>query len=120
MNKPLFLCYTLGLSLILPAYATPKPEPIIPGTLIPASAHKPAYPAQSIDEREEGSVTLKLMVDAQGTVTDVQLVKSSGFPRLDRSASKTAQTYRYTPASQGQKAVPFQHRQSFHFNIPIR
>ncbi len=122
MRKPAYLTllYALGLSLILSACTATKPGPIVPGTLIPATMRTPPYPPQSLENEEVGSLTLMLRVDTKGKVTDVRLVKSSGFPRLDRSALKTVQAFRFTPATQGKKAIPFQYKQTIHFSLPTR
>ena len=44
------------------------------------------YPAQSLFQSEQGTVGLKISLDEQGSVSDVAVVKSSGFPRLDEAA----------------------------------
>lgn len=46
----------------------------------------PAYPLQSKHLHEQGEVTLRVELDAQGKVSDVAILKSSGFTRLDEAA----------------------------------
>jgi TonB family protein len=41
------------------------------------------YPKQSLKNHEEGKCTLAFFIEADGTVLAAQLLKSSGFPRLD-------------------------------------
>jgi protein TonB len=41
------------------------------------------YPKQSLKNHEEGKCTLAFFIEADGTVPAAQLLKSSGFPRLD-------------------------------------
>ena len=41
------------------------------------------YPKQSLKTHEEGKCTLAFFIEADGTVPAAQLLKSSGFPRLD-------------------------------------
>ena len=53
------------------------------------------YPAQARRNREQGTVTLKLMLDDRGTAERVSLVKGSGSSLLDRAASKGAKSVRY-------------------------
>ena len=55
----------------------------------------PAYPSQSIDDGEEGTVVMDLLVDPSGQVTEVKVTKSSGYSRLDRAAQKGARAGHY-------------------------
>jgi TonB family protein len=41
------------------------------------------YPKQSLKNHEQGKCTLAFFIDADGTVPAAQLLRSSGFPRLD-------------------------------------
>ena len=67
---------------------------------------QPPYPARSIENGEEGSVRLRVTVEADGKPSAVNLVKSSGYPALDRSALKTVkEQYRFIPATQNNVAV---------------
>jgi protein TonB len=60
----------------------------------PKTAGKPAfivrprapYPPESRAAGEQGVVILRITVNAQGRPTDVRVVGSSGYPRLDRAA----------------------------------
>lgn len=49
---------------------------------------KPDYPAISRRLGEEGTVILNAEIDGTGTILRTELVKSSGFPRLDRAAAE--------------------------------
>ncbi len=76
---------------------------------------KPPYPRASRRRREEGTVLLRIFVNADGTVGEVVLLKSSGFSRLDQSAMTTVQGWKLIPARRGnepfaawyQLVVPF-------------
>jgi TonB family protein len=57
-----------------------------------------AYPAASIRAQEEGTVTVTVCTDSAGKVSNVQLVKSSGFERLDAATLKFLPRSRFTPA----------------------
>src|SRR5687767_13943891 len=46
----------------------------------------PVYPAASRREGEEGAGLFRVLVDERGRPIDVQVMKSSGFPRLDEAA----------------------------------
>lgn len=54
----------------------------------PAFITKPSasYPVESRTAGEEGTVTLRITVDSRGRPTDVVVLVSSGFSRLDRAA----------------------------------
>ena len=41
------------------------------------------YPKQSLKDHEQGKCSLAFFIQADGTVSAAQLLKSSGFPRLD-------------------------------------
>lgn len=80
-------------------------EPVfIPPRLGPGAA-EPAYPPGSRWDREQGRVTLQLVVRADGRVAAVRVIRSSGFPRLDRAARETALRWRLQPARRGGEAV---------------
>ena len=79
---------------------------------------KPPYPAFSKDAGEEGVVTLSAMVEANGRPSSVDVVKSSGYSRLDRSARDTVlNQYRFTPATQGGQAIRHRYRFDIRFNL---
>ena len=65
----------------------------------------PIYPMLSRRLGEEGSITLRVHVSAEGKPTQVSVLKSSGFDRLDDSALKTVQRWRFVPASRGGDAI---------------
>lgn len=66
---------------------------------------KPVYPALSRERQEEGTVMLKVMVEASGQASSVALHRSSGYPRLDRAAQDAVQRWRFVPARRGDAAV---------------
>lgn len=64
-----------------------------------------AYPLMSTALGEEGDTTLHFTIKTDGSVADVQVVKSSGSPRLDEAAVEGARSWRYVPAMQNGKPV---------------
>ena len=63
---------------------------------------KPSYPSLSRRRGEEGTVRLNILVNPDGSVARLELVKSSGHPRLDRAAIDTVQSsWKFEPARQG-------------------
>jgi protein TonB len=69
----------------------------------PAFITKPsaAYPVESRMAGEEGSVTLRITVDSRGRPSDVSVIVSSGFPRLDRAAVEGGRRCRIRNAERG-------------------
>ena len=59
------------------------------------------YPAESRQAREEGTVVLRITVDACGRPTHVIIIKASGFSRLDRAAIEGAWRCRIRNAKAG-------------------
>lgn len=64
------------------------------------------YPPQSRRLGEEGVTQVRLYVLADGSIGDVQVVKSSGFPRLDEQAVKKLKRWRVNPGTEDGKPVP--------------
>jgi protein TonB len=54
----------------------------------------PRYPEQAYQRGWHGTVLLRLEIDAKGTVTQVSVVQSSGFPVLDAEALNTVRQWR--------------------------
>ena len=109
------------------AVATTKPPPAAPTpsatppTRIetklppPVNGRRPAllrqksaavYPAAAWAKGVEGDVNLKLLVGADGTVSDVQVVSSSGVIDLDQAAVTAARAYLFEPALQNDRPIP--------------
>ncbi len=65
----------------------------------------PEYPAISRMLREEGRVTLRVHVTAEGKPDAIQLFRSSGHERLDQAASEVVLRWRFIPAKAGHENV---------------
>lgn len=76
----------------------PSPNPAIPHVIV-------YYPplAQRLDE--QGTVILKVLVLANGTVGDVEVVRSSGYTQLDAAALVEVGAWAYIPAIQNHRPV---------------
>lgn len=59
---------------------------------------KVAYPIESLRNREQGTVTLRVLVSAAGLVQMVEIEKSSGYLRLDRAARDAVKGWSFHPA----------------------
>jgi bla regulator protein BlaR1 len=69
------------------------------------SCAKPLYPAEDLNAKHEGVVTLGFLVSANGKVLDAQARKSSGYAGLDESARVALSKCSFKPAMQGDKPV---------------
>ena len=91
-----------------PASAVSAP-PVKTGVYIPAEYAatnvKPAYPAMSKRYGEQGTVVLRVLVNADGTAGQVEIRTSSGYPLLDESARTAVQRWRFHPATSDGKPV---------------
>lgn len=77
-----------------------------PGYGQPGHANaRPRYPWLSRQKGEQGRVVLRVSVDMNGRTTEVMVVQSSGFGRLDRAARRAVESWRFTPAHRGGRDV---------------
>ena len=58
----------------------------------------PGYPHASAALGEQGLVVLRMTIGADGLVSAVDLLQSSGYPRLDEAALAAIAKWRFTPA----------------------
>lgn len=97
------------------AKAVPVSAPVLNAT-----AHynaPPVYPQLSRKLREQGTVVLELTVLVNGTVADVIVLQSSGYPRLDQAALNAVQHWRYQAARRGDTAIDYRYRQRVAFSL---
>lgn len=62
------------------------------------SCAKPEYPSEALARRLEGTVTLRFLVDTDGSVAEALVAKSSGDTSLDEAARVAIAKCRFTPA----------------------
>lgn len=65
----------------------------------------PVYPAQSRQLSEQGKVLLRVLVNADGSVAQVTLRKTSGYERLDSTALETVKQWRFVPAKRAAQPI---------------
>ena len=100
-----------------PAPAPAPPAP--PSVQLPSSNAdylqnpKPAYPPLSKRLGEQGKVTVRVLIGADGVPQKAELRQSSGFDRLDQAALNTVLKWRYVPGKRGGVA------EEMWFNVPI-
>jgi periplasmic protein TonB len=66
---------------------------------------EPSYPPISRRMGEEGQVQLRVLVDESGKPKDVQVLKGSGFSRLDAAAMEAVRKWRFKAATDGTKNI---------------
>ena len=98
--------------------ATPKEctrKDIVP----PKELRQPSvqYPPISRDNGEEGTVTLLLAVQPDGSVSDIRIARSSGHQRLDATAQKALRNIKLQPATCHGKPIAVRMRKSITFKI---
>lgn len=74
----------------------------------------PAYPRMSRRMGEQGTVLVRVFINAEGRAEKAEIRTSSGYARLDEAALETVQRWRYIP---GQRAGQ---PEAMWFNVPIR
>jgi periplasmic protein TonB len=82
-------------------------EPVHEAQYQSASLRNPApsYPPLSRRFGEEGRVVLRVLVSLAGEALTVELLTSSGHPRLDEAARRMVATWRFIPAQRGQETL---------------
>ena len=98
--------------------ATPKectPKDIRP----PKELRRPSvqYPPASQDNGDEGTVTLLLAVQTDGSISDIRIARSSGYQRLDAAAQKALRNIKLQPATCHGKPIAMRMHYSFTFEL---
>jgi protein TonB len=90
------------------APAPPAPAPVTspPKPLNSHAVGANDYPPISIRLSEQGIVTVRYLVNAEGNVDEAQVTSSSGKERLDEAAIRMVKRWRFKPALQEGKPVP--------------
>ncbi|MBL8955937.1 MAG: TonB-dependent receptor [Myxococcaceae bacterium] len=75
------------------------------------------YPPQALEQRLEGTATLKVTIEADGRVGDIDVVESAGS-LLDDAATKAMRQWRFQPATRGGEPTAAIVRVPFRFDLP--
>lgn len=78
----------------------------------------PDYPLELACAGLGGKAVLKVVVGVEGKPTDVQLVSSSGQPKLDASAQQRVREWVFKPATRNGQAVPWTIQVPVNFTVP--
>jgi periplasmic protein TonB len=93
---------------IVEAVPAPEAPPVVTAARFDAdylSNPKPEYPSTSRRLGEEGKVTLRVHVSAEGGPLGVEIKHSCGFLRLDEAAKSAVERWRFVPAKRGTETV---------------
>ena len=71
----------------------------------PVARIQPEYPPQAFRNHEEGTVLVRVDVDANGTATNSAVVNRSGSRELDRAAMDAVRKWQFKPALKDGKAI---------------
>ncbi len=77
----------------------------------------PIYPELAKKAGIEGTTSLQMLVDIDGSVTQVKILKSSGNQMLDAAAVAAARASRFTPAKQRDRFVRVWMSRRFEFRL---
>jgi periplasmic protein TonB len=109
-----------------PPPAPPAPAPVTPAPPPPAKVELPSskadylhnpppdYPRMSKRLGEQGKVVVKVLIGEDGRAQKVELLTTSGFERLDKSAMEAAMRWRYVPGKRGGVA------EAMWYQVPIQ
>ena len=75
------------------------------------------YPPYSKKNNEEGRVVVRMIVDETGSVRDVALLQSSGFPRLDKAGVDIARDFKFKPSYLSGKPAAISTNLMIKFNL---
>ncbi|TFW20851.1 energy transducer TonB [Massilia arenosa] len=64
-----------------------------------AKSCKAEYPKASLMNEEQGTVTMSFLVNADGSVAESKLEKTSGFKNLDKAALKAIAACKFKPGT---------------------
>ena len=115
--KNIILIFAAALALSA-CRATPKEctrKDIVP----PKELRRPSvqYPPASQNDGDEGTVTLLLAVQTDGSISDIRIARSSGYQRLDAAAVRSLRQAKFQPATCHGKPIAVRIHQSFIFKI---
>jgi protein TonB len=97
-------------AVVVPVAPPPEPPraPVVPRVRTDAAyLHNPSpsYPMAARRRGDQGTVTVKVLVTAEGMPANVSLEKTSGYAALDEAAVSAVRSWRFVPAREGTQAV---------------
>ncbi|MDG3440658.1 TonB family protein [Nitrospirillum amazonense] len=113
------LCLVLMPAAAGAADQTAQPDPAKP-RLDLASFKQPDYPPESAHAGEEGRVGVSVQCQADGSVTDPQVVEPSGYARLDNAVLSVVPGLRCFPGHDAQTGEVVTGPAKFRYNFKLR
>ncbi len=82
------------------AVSVDERKSVVSSTALPQLIKRvePEYPEEAKRKGWQGKVFLRALVDTNGKVTDVEIMRSSGYPCLDSAAIEAAKKFEFKPA----------------------
>ena len=99
--------------------AVPVEAPVVPPRTDASQLNNPApqYPPISRRLGEEGRVLIDVYILPNGTVGEIKLQRSSGYPKLDAAALSAVKNWKYVPARRGNTPIPYWYVQPISFTL---
>ena len=72
--------------------------PIVENATFKGRRNPPDYPQRALMLKQEGVVLLKALIGKSGDINDIQIITSSGYAILDKSAIKAVRTWQFEPS----------------------
>ena len=116
--KNIILIFAAALALSACQTTAPKEctrKDIVP----PKELRRPSvqYPPASQNNGNEGTVTLRFLVQPDGSVSDIQIARSSRYRRLDAAAQRNLRQAKFQPATCHGKPIAMRIHYSFTFEL---
>ncbi|HEX7319008.1 MAG TPA: TonB family protein [bacterium] len=86
----------------------PSPKPVDLDSNTPpvmSDSHPPTLLDEQGEPIKEGECFIKALIDLDGSVLDIKITKSSGYPKLDSTAIELVRQWKFYPAKQNGKPV---------------
>lgn len=78
---------------------------------------KPEYPPEAQEMKQQGTVVLRVMIDARGNVSDAAIKQSSGHVLLDQAALRTVRRWKVEPDTTAGVPVGAEAEQVINFEL---
>ena len=106
MRFCVLLAGIVALAWLQPMMAATAPTPPVAVTSHAVTGDD--YPVESIPLQEQGVARVDYVVRADGVVDEAKITQSSGSPRLDAAAIVIVSRWRFKPAMENGRAIPWQ------------
>ncbi len=83
---------------------TPESAPEVQNLAV-SNRVEPVYPPASRRAGEQGTAMFRVLVDERGRPSEIQTLRSSGYPKLDQAALDAIRKWTFTPAKNGSTPI---------------